>query len=91
MILNRNEKQIDEVRELYYIVDFLYVCLQNHWIHPDSSTEADGTLLYGINLVRNKADSSVRRGAVVKAMAIFSRYHFLEVCELQACYSYLHI
>jgi hypothetical protein len=35
--------------------------------------------LYGINLVFNKADSTVRRGAVVKSLAIFSRYHFVEV------------
>jgi hypothetical protein len=36
-------------------------------------------LLYGINLVFNKSDSSVRRGAVVKSLAVFSRYHFVEV------------
>jgi hypothetical protein len=35
--------------------------------------------LYGVNLVFNKADSSVRRGAVVKSLAVFSRYHFVEV------------
>lgn len=34
--------------------------------------------LYGLNLVKTRHDSSVRRGAIVKAMCIFSRYHFIE-------------
>jgi hypothetical protein len=37
------------------------------------------TFLYGINLVQTKMDNTVRRGAVVKAMAVFSRYQHLDV------------
>lgn len=35
--------------------------------------------LYGLNIVKRKHNSNVRRGAIVKAMAIFSRYHYLEL------------
>jgi len=44
------------------------------------SADANSTdsFLYGISLVRNKKDDSVRRGAIVKAMALFSRYSFIE-------------
>ncbi|CAN0338931.1 unnamed protein product, partial [Phaeothamnion confervicola] len=38
-----------------------------------------GPFLYCINLVRKKDDPTVRRGAVVKAMAVCSRYHFIEM------------
>ncbi|KAH9855323.1 spindle pole body interacting protein [Lenzites betulinus] len=42
--------------------------------------EEDGSnMLYGINLVRTKLDSTVRRGATVKAMAIVTRYPFLQI------------
>jgi hypothetical protein len=34
--------------------------------------------LYGLNLVKTRYDATVRRGAIVKAMCIFSRYHFVE-------------
>lgn len=44
----------------------------------ESETQAE-PMLYGINIVRNKADSSVRRGAVVKSIALFSRYHYTQV------------
>jgi hypothetical protein len=46
------------------------------------SEASEEPMLYGINIVRNKADSSVRRGAVVKAIALFSRYHYLQVSLL---------
>ena len=36
-------------------------------------------MLYGINLVRTMYDSSVRRGAIVKAMCILSSYHFIDI------------
>jgi hypothetical protein len=35
--------------------------------------------LYGLNIVRSQRDSSVRRGAVVKALALISPYHFVNV------------
>lgn len=49
----------------------------------DSNKEEEQTtipyFLYGINLVKTKYDSNARRGAIVKAMCVFSRYHFLEI------------
>lgn len=75
MILNRKHEQIDE----------------SFWISPKSfdvllepsldETEQQKYLLYGLNLVITKYDSNVRRGAIVKAMAIFSRYSFIEVLK----------
>ena len=44
----------------------------------DHEVSAD-RMLYGLNLVQTKMDSTVRRGAIVKSMAIFSRYHFTDV------------
>lgn len=42
--------------------------------------EGEGNeFLYCINLVKVKDDPSVRRGAVVRAMCICSRYNFIEV------------
>lgn len=43
--------------------------------------DIDTTFLYGINLVKTKFDQNVRRGAIVKAMAVFSPYHF--ICEFK--------
>ena len=61
IFLNRNQRRLDE--------DYL--------IHPtlktkDSDKPTQEYFLYGFNLVRTKHDSSVRRGAVVKALAVFS-------------------
>ena len=36
---------------------------------------------YGLNLVNTKHDASVRRGAIVKAMAVFSSYQFVDSLE----------
>jgi Docking domain of Afi1 for Arf3 in vesicle trafficking len=44
-----------------------------------SAETAEAPFLYCINLVRKKDDPTVRRGAVVKAMAVCSRYHFIEM------------
>ena len=72
MILNRTGPQIDEAL----------------WLKaPDAASPGVGSnaaesqqpMLFGINHVRTKYDSNVRRGAIVKAMAFFSRYHFIEV------------
>ena len=40
--------------------------------------ESGDHFLYGINVVCTKHDSSVRRGAVVKSMAIFTKHHWVE-------------
>ncbi len=45
----------------------------------DSKDTKSGPFLYCINLVRKKDDPTVRRGASVKAMAVCSQYHFVEV------------
>ncbi|THH12133.1 hypothetical protein EW145_g183 [Phellinidium pouzarii] len=43
-------------------------------------TDEDGSdLLYVLNLVRTKHDKTVRRGAVVKAMAICTRHPFIQI------------
>ncbi|KAI0642652.1 spindle pole body interacting protein [Trametes meyenii] len=43
------------------------------------TTEEGSNMLYGINLVRTKLDKTARRGAIVKAMAIVTRYPFLQI------------
>jgi hypothetical protein len=52
-------------------------------ICEDSSETVNSSkkLLYGINLVKTRHDSSVRRGAIVKAMCLFSQYHFVDVLK----------
>jgi hypothetical protein len=42
---------------------------------------AQKNLLYGINLVKTRHDSTVRRGAIVKAMCVFSQYQFVEILK----------
>ena len=65
ILLNRDQRQADE----------------NAWIHPglEAAAPGAGRLMYGLNLVQTKMDTSVRRGAIVKAMAVFSRYPHLDV------------
>ncbi|KAL1918084.1 uncharacterized protein VTP21DRAFT_3350 [Calcarisporiella thermophila] len=54
---------------------------------PDPDAISSGTngdkekkpLLYVLNLVRTKHDASVKRGAIVKAMAICTRHRFLHI------------
>ncbi|TCD66558.1 hypothetical protein EIP91_001226 [Steccherinum ochraceum] len=41
--------------------------------------ETKPELLYVLNLVRTKLDKTVRRGAIVKAMAICTRHSFIEI------------
>ncbi|RYG69024.1 hypothetical protein EON64_03745 [archaeon] len=38
--------------------------------------------LFGLNCVKTKHDSSVRRGAIVKSMCLFTRYSFVESIKL---------
>ncbi|KAI0044953.1 spindle pole body interacting protein [Auriscalpium vulgare] len=47
----------------------------------DNAEKEDGQpgLLYVLNLVRTKHDKTVRRGAVVKAMAICTRHPFIQI------------
>jgi hypothetical protein len=65
----------------------------NMWINPsgiipkgyktpskleNDSSDEKKPFLYGLNFVKTKYDSTVRRGAILKAMCIFSRYSFIE-------------
>ncbi|KAI0366822.1 spindle pole body interacting protein [Pilatotrama ljubarskyi] len=43
------------------------------------AAEEGASMLYGINLVRTKLDKTARRGAIVKAMAIVTRYPFVQI------------
>ncbi|KAF2476187.1 spindle pole body interacting protein [Lindgomyces ingoldianus] len=46
----------------------------------DDDTDADGPpLVYVLNLVNTKQDNTVKRGAIVKAMAICTRHSFLHI------------
>ena len=40
---------------------------------------SEDPFLYGLNIVMTKHDSSVRRGAIVKALAVFTRHSNVEV------------
>jgi hypothetical protein len=71
IFLNRNGVHID----------------QHNWIKPENEQSNASVspappdqkpFLYGLNLVKTRHDSSVRRGAIVKAMCIFSRYSLIE-------------
>lgn len=46
---------------------------------PRGFEEDEEPFLYGINLVWKRDDAGARRGAVVKAMCICTRYNFIEV------------
>lgn len=45
----------------------------------EGEEEGGRNFLHCINLVRKQDDPTVRRGAVVKAMCICSRYNYIEV------------
>lgn len=45
---------------------------------PQDASDQAAPFLYGINFVNTKHDSSVRRGAIVKSICIFSRYSNVE-------------
>ena len=49
----------------------------------DDHDDRDGPpLMYVLNLVNTKQDSTVKRGAVVKAMAICTRHSFLHIYKV---------
>lgn len=69
-------------------IDYTYMFLNRNGLRSnDSLANLQGMgqqstdsnhFLYGINLCCTKHDSTVKRGAIVKAMAIFSRYNLVE-------------
>ena len=52
-----------------------------HHQHQQPSSDDSELFLYGLNLCRTKYDSTVRRGAIVKSMTLFSPYHFIEILK----------
>lgn len=57
------------------------LALETHEPNDDHSSAkgSHSELIYVLNLVRTKHDKSVRRGAVVKAMAICTRHPFIQI------------
>lgn len=74
MILNRSGPQIDE--DLWLKAP---EAAATPVVAPEGERGEAQPMLFGINHVRTKYDSTVRRGAIVKAIAFFSKYHFIEV------------
>lgn len=59
--------------------------------HSVASTATSENFMYGINVCKTKHDETVRRGAIVKAMALFSPFSFVESFKIpleQALTSY---
>ncbi|KAH9462259.1 hypothetical protein Pst134EB_033315 [Puccinia striiformis f. sp. tritici] len=52
-------------------------------------TKTDHKLLYVISLVRTKKDTSVRRGAICKAMAVCSYYPYIQIFKVKTLFLYL--
>ena len=74
MFLNRDKRRLDE--EL-----LIHPRLTSEGNVPKKANESSLIPLvfrYGLNLVQTKHDATVRRGAVVKAMAIFSSYPLVD-------------
>lgn len=65
---------------------------QNDW-DDDASTDSEPDceegppLIYVLNLVYTKLDSSAKRGSIVKAMAICTRHPFLHIYKVGNCYT----
>ena len=71
--------------------------LDDDW-DDDMSTDSEPEgnegppLVYVLNLVNTKQDKTVKRGAVVKAMAICTRHPFLHIYKVSSAYlSFLHM
>ncbi|KAH9935661.1 mesa protein [Fomitopsis serialis] len=48
-------------------------------VEGENANDGQPELLYVLNLVRTKLDKTVRRGAIVKAMAICTRHPFIQI------------
>ncbi|KAK4048369.1 hypothetical protein OIO90_005839 [Microbotryomycetes sp. JL221] len=51
----------------------------NNQVHAALGQDESGGLLYVMSLVRTKKDATVRRGALVKALAVVSRHPYIQV------------
>lgn len=61
----------------YFFLNRQYPNLLSEGILSDK-VHSDKYFLYGMNIIKTKHDSNVKRGAIVKAVAIFSPYNFLD-------------
>lgn len=59
--------------------DWTIFMLNQRPLQPTESPEGNRPLLYVLNLVRTKHDESVRRGALVKAMAICTPHQYIQI------------
>lgn len=85
IFLNRTSRHVDED---YWTTPFDGFTHTNTNAEEESSElshekkpSTDSHFLYGLNMVKTKYDSSVRRGAIVKAMCVFSKYHYIEALK----------
>jgi len=74
IFLNRDSPHVDQ---------HLWSKFEKYGQKPDDTEEEaeSKTFLYGINLVKTRHDSSVRRCAIVKAMCLFSRFQFVDILK----------
>ena len=57
------------------------VTKKNTETEANADTTNDTTFLYGLNVVKTKYDNNVRRGAIVKALCLFSKYQFVDALK----------
>jgi len=82
IFLNRNQRRLDEEFLIHPTLKSDPPSSSTTSTTPSSpsstSSLSSGYFLYGFNLVRTRHDSTARRGAVVKALAVFSSYRFVD-------------
>ena len=74
IFLNRSSSHVNErfwISPAYASPESVETC-------PDGGPN-NKRFLYGLNHVHTKHDESVRRGAIVKAIAVFSKFSFIEI------------
>lgn len=77
IFLNRNGPRLDDE---WLINPSVYASGYKD-TNPKAEPIQSSVFRYGLNLVRTKHDANVRRGAIVKAMAIFSSYPIADCLE----------
>jgi hypothetical protein len=73
MVLNRHARRLNEHISLVVAATSSISSTSADAENPD-----DYLFMYGVNVIRTKYDSTVRRGAIVKAIAVFSPYRFVD-------------
>lgn len=74
MILNRDKPRLDEE----WLLNSSLTTEDSGSHETNFGNRTSEVFRYGLNLVHTKHDVTVRRGAVVKAMAVFSSYSFVD-------------